>query len=227
MSKIVLTEQSSAPDTPGSGKVAIYVDTSGSLCFRRDDGTIAKIAAAGTYTLTIPASGTAALRDVANTFTQAQTFSGVLTAPGMKPASDSTTAVQIQNAAGTAILTVDTTNSRVTATSVGVSASGQMTKPAAGVVRQGMEYTSIANDGVVTVLSGDTRALVYIYYATVGVSALALVEGGTTTLIFGSTAYFSGTAGTASRINIYNSGSDVYVQNKRGAGAYCKIYVIG
>ena len=113
MSKIVMTEQSSAPDTPGSGKVAIYVDTNGNLCWRKDDGVIVKIASAGTYTLTIPATGTAALLGTAQTFSAAQTFSNVLTAPGMKPASNSTTALQLQNAGGTAVLTVDTTNQLV------------------------------------------------------------------------------------------------------------------
>ncbi len=66
--------------------------------------------ATGGFTLTVPATGTAALLGTAQTFSAAQTFSNVLTAPGIKPASDSTTALQLQNAAGTAILTVDTTS---------------------------------------------------------------------------------------------------------------------
>lgn len=40
------------------------------------------------------------------------TVAGGLVAPSMRPASDSTTALQWQNAAGTAVVTVDTTNSR-------------------------------------------------------------------------------------------------------------------
>jgi hypothetical protein len=40
------------------------------------------------------------------------TFGGLI-APWLRPASDSTTALQLRNASGTAILTVDTTNSRV------------------------------------------------------------------------------------------------------------------
>lgn len=113
MSSIVLVEQSSAPTTPATGKVAVFVDTNGDLSWKDDAGYITKIAAAGSYTLTIPASGTAALRDVANTFSAQQTFSQSPIAPGMKPASDSTTAIQLTNAAGTAIANVDTTNSRV------------------------------------------------------------------------------------------------------------------
>lgn len=113
MSKIILAEQASAPDTPGSGKVAIFVDTNGDLAWKDDAGNVIKIAAAGSYTLTIPATGTAALRDVAQTFSAAQTFSDALVAPGMKPAADSTTALQLQKNNGTAVLTVDTTNSKV------------------------------------------------------------------------------------------------------------------
>lgn len=40
-------------------------------------------------------------------------FNSTLVAPSLRPASDSTTALQLQNASGTAIVTVDTTNSRV------------------------------------------------------------------------------------------------------------------
>lgn len=113
MSSIVLVEQSSAPTTPATGKVAVFVDTNGDLSWKDDAGNVVKIAAAGSYTLTIPASGTAALRDVAQTFSAQQTFSQAPIAPGMKPAADSTTAIQLMNAAGTAVATVDTTNSRL------------------------------------------------------------------------------------------------------------------
>lgn len=41
------------------------------------------------------------------------TVAGGLVAPGMRPAADSTTAIQLMNAAGSAVLTVDTTNSKV------------------------------------------------------------------------------------------------------------------
>lgn len=44
---------------------------------------------------------------------QAQTFTSGIIGPTWKPASDSATALQLQNAAGTAIVTVDTSNSRV------------------------------------------------------------------------------------------------------------------
>ena len=118
MSKIILAEQSSAPDTPGSGKVAIFVDTNGDLAWKDDAGNVIKIASAGAYTLTIPATGTAALRDVAQTFSAQQTFDQAPIAPGMKPAADSTTALQLQKSNGTAVLTVDTTNSIVYPTKI-------------------------------------------------------------------------------------------------------------
>lgn len=44
---------------------------------------------------------------------QAQTFTNGIIGPSWKPASDSTTALQMQQADGTAVLTVDTTNKRV------------------------------------------------------------------------------------------------------------------
>lgn len=75
MSKIVLAEQASAPDTPASGNVAIYVDDNGDLSWKDDAGNVTKIAAAGAYTLTVPATGTAALLARAQTFTAAQTIS--------------------------------------------------------------------------------------------------------------------------------------------------------
>lgn len=46
------------------------------------------------------------------------TVTGGLVAPSWRPASDSTTALQLQNAAGTATVTVDTTNSRLIASTV-------------------------------------------------------------------------------------------------------------
>lgn len=44
---------------------------------------------------------------------QAQTFTNGIIGPTWKPAADSTTALQLQNAAGTSVLNVDTTNGRV------------------------------------------------------------------------------------------------------------------
>lgn len=44
---------------------------------------------------------------------QAQTFTNGIIGPTWKPATDSTTALQLQNAAGAAVVTVDTTNSRI------------------------------------------------------------------------------------------------------------------
>ena len=103
---------------------------------------------------------------------------------------------------------------------IGVAAA-QLYRPAAGVVRQKLEGVTLANDGTIVVAAGTGRALVYVYYASVGVSALVAVDGsGSATIIYGSASYFSTTAGTASRINVYASGTDVIVQNKRGADAF-------
>jgi hypothetical protein len=59
MSKLTMTEQATAPDTPGTGQVVIYPNTDGVLCTKDDAGTV-RVA---TFT------------GVANTFTAAQTFS--------------------------------------------------------------------------------------------------------------------------------------------------------
>ena len=110
---VINLAQVASPSAPATSTNNIFIDTSGNLNIQKPDGNILELAAAGTYTLTIPATGTAALKDVAQEFTAAQTFSGEITAPGMKPASNSTTALQLTNVAGTAVLTVDTTNSKV------------------------------------------------------------------------------------------------------------------
>jgi hypothetical protein len=79
----------------------------------------------GTDMLRVAAAGgleyrTAAqvLGDIGAAPTASPTFTGTVTLPTtvasvIKPASDSTTALQLANAAGTAVLTVDTTNGRV------------------------------------------------------------------------------------------------------------------
>jgi hypothetical protein len=221
MSKIVLAEQSSAPDTPGAGKVAIYVDTDGSLCWRRDDGTIAKIAAAGTYSLTIPATGTAALLGTAQTFTAAQTFSGALTAPGMKPASDSTTAVQIQNAAGTAILTVDTTNSSVLITGLKLGTSNANINSFAirTVINNDATFSLTTNlpsvDGTLIVHSSNAFGAIYTLRGTAN----------TTTEMSDPSSTYTATKDNASTTNIYYD-SGYVIQNKTGfARTYLLQYI--
>ena len=110
---VINLAQVASPSAPSASTDNIFIDTSGNLSIQKPDGNIVKLAAAGTYTLTIPATGTAALLATAQTFSAAQTFSNVLTAPGMKPASNATNALEFENAGGTPILTIDTTNSRV------------------------------------------------------------------------------------------------------------------
>ena len=76
MGKILLPE-GAAPATPASGYAALYFDSNGNLAWLDDGGTSTVIASAGAYTLTIPATGTAALLDVAGTYSATQTFSNV------------------------------------------------------------------------------------------------------------------------------------------------------
>jgi len=106
---VINLAQVASPSAPSASTDNIFIDTSGNLSVQKPDGNIVKIAAAGTYTLTIPATGTAALRDVAQTFSEAQTFSNALIAPGMQPASDGVQALRLASAGGTnPMLTIDT-----------------------------------------------------------------------------------------------------------------------
>jgi len=50
MSKIRMVEQASAPGTPGTNEALIYFDSSGNLCFKREDGSVCTIAGTGTLT---------------------------------------------------------------------------------------------------------------------------------------------------------------------------------
>ena len=207
--------------------MAIFVDTNGDLAWKDDEGNVIKIAAAGSYTLTIPATGTAALRDVAQTFSAQQTFSQAPIAPGMKPAADSVTAIQLMNAAGTAIATLDTTNSRMILAALGVGVAGNLLqRPVAGVVRQSLETTTLANDGTLAI-STTNSGFVFLCDLSDGAMALFSVAGAGGTLIAGSSSVFSGVAGTVSRINVYSTGGQITVQNKLGATKTLWAMVVG
>jgi len=92
--------QTATPSTPSASTANLFVNTSGVLCVHLPNGTVYPVA----------------MRNTAQTFSEAQTFSSVITSPGTKPASDGTAAIRLFKADGTtAVLTVDTTNSRVIA----------------------------------------------------------------------------------------------------------------
>lgn len=196
MSKIILAEQASAPDTPGTDKVAIFVDANGDLAWKDDAGNVTKIAAAGSYTLTIPATGTAALLGTAQTFSAVKTFDNALVAPGMKPAADSTTALQLQNAAGTAVLTVDTTNSTVNA------------------LRFKVNVISLANDAVQTVAG--TFGMCLVQNNSAGGQLLLFLSGSSTNTISSIGTSLSTTKDTADKVNVYIEGGALKIQNKSG-----------
>jgi hypothetical protein len=112
MAEIRLKQRS---DTPAAAaeNVVLFTDTSGNLNLRKPDGNILELAAAGNFTLTIPATGTAALLGTAQTFSAAQTFSTRPVAGGITALSDGTAAIVLTDAAGTPVITVDTTNDKV------------------------------------------------------------------------------------------------------------------
>ena len=113
MAEIRLRQRSDTPAAVASN-VVLFTDTDGNLNIRKPDGSILELAAAGNFTFTIPATGTAALLGTAQTFSAAQTFSSAITSPGIAPAADATNAVRVLKAdKTTAVLTVNTTNSKV------------------------------------------------------------------------------------------------------------------
>ena len=58
MSQLILSQLSTAPSAPSTGKVSVYVDSNGDLSLKDAAGNITTIAVAGSYTLTISSSGT-------------------------------------------------------------------------------------------------------------------------------------------------------------------------
>lgn len=58
MSQLILNQMTTAPSAPSTGKVSVYVDGNGDLAWKDAAGNVTKIAAAGSYTLTLTGSGT-------------------------------------------------------------------------------------------------------------------------------------------------------------------------
>jgi hypothetical protein len=81
MSQLIMAE-GAAPSTPSTGKATIHIDANGNLCKTDDAGNTMTLACAGDFTLTIPATGTAALLGTAQTFTAAQTLDKVIAGAG-------------------------------------------------------------------------------------------------------------------------------------------------
>jgi hypothetical protein len=208
---VINLAQVASPSAPSASTDNIFIDTSGNLSVQKPDGNIVKLAAAGTFTLTIPATGTAALLGTAQTFSEAQTFSSVITAPGMKPASNSTTALEFENAGGTAILTVDTTNSRVLADSL----------------RTGS--AAVNDDTALTLTGGGTSGIIFLsttaandwgvvkYRGRASSPHATLVAGGT--LFAVTTSDVTGTTGTDGRLTFSATTDNLKVENRTGASA--------
>lgn len=230
MSSIVLVEQSSAPTTPATGKVAVFVDTNGDLSWKDDAGNITKIAAAGSYTLTIPASGTAALRDVAQTFSAQQTFSQAPIAPGMKPAADSTTAIQLMNEAGTAVLTVDTTNSAVLVPQLQLDSSNYYVDTLASAALRFRSISLTLADSATVQLGGTAlNGILFVALTGDAYGALFYLRGGAVAAyeMLDPSGLFSATKDTASSLNIYYESSNYTIQNKRGSSKTLMLFFMG
>lgn len=107
--------------------------------------------------VTLPTSGTLATTDN-------PVFTTAITAPVIKPAADSTTAVKVQNAAGTTdVITIDTTNGRVGVGGAPVSAL-QATETSAGAMTFPITLNNSstdANTGTAFAFSPSTNAGAY------------------------------------------------------------------
>jgi hypothetical protein len=111
---------------------------------------------------------------------------------------------------------VDTTNSRIIPTAIGVGAAANLlNQVATGIIRQRIGLTALADNATIAV-SDSVMGFVFVQNSTTGVNAIVAVIGGAGTLIFGSTTYFSGTKDTASKLNVYAESGAIYVQNKTG-----------
>lgn len=213
----VLAEQGSAPDAVADSTV-VFVDASGDLCWRKDGGDVVKVVAAGAYTLTIPATGTAALLGTAQTFSAAQTFSGVVTAPGIKPSSDSTTAIQLQNAAGTAVLTVDTTSQIIYGTkflsaspSIADDEATSIAAPASGIVM--ISVVNVTTGSAIIAFRSDGS------YTTIIAQPSTNFEVGTAALANGD--------GTDGKIKVAATGGLLYISNRSGGTRAFRVTFLG
>lgn len=123
-------------------------------------------------TLAIPADGTSALREAAQTFTAIQTFS-----------------------AGAAFGVLNSL----------------LYRPSAGVLRQRLEWVTVAQNGLIVIASDTGWAIVHVFDATDGKFAMFAVEGGAGRLIHGDANYFAGSGNT--KIMVFGLNGVVYLQN--------------
>ena len=211
MAELRLRQRSDTPAAVAEN-VVLFTDTDGNLNLRKPDGNVLELAAAGTFTLTVPATGTAALLGTAQTFSAAQTFSSVITSPGTKPASDGTAAIRLFKADGTTpVLTVDTTNSRVLANSLRTN----------GAV--------LANDTALTITDGGPHGAILITTTSANDWGFVKYRGRTSsphaTLIAGGTLFnvttsdVTGTTGTSGRLTFSATADNLKIENRTGSSA--------
>lgn len=143
--------------------------------------------ATGGFTLTVPATGTAALRGADNNFSAAQTMQA----------------------------------------GIGVGVAGALlARPMQGVIRQKLENVTIADSGTLTISADATaRGLFLLYDASEGNVAVGVAQGATVTLLYGG-ASFATTADNAGTMNIYTSGNNIIVQNKRGGSRVIQVWLV-
>lgn len=108
---------------------------------------------------------------------------------------------------------------------VGV-AGALLARPMQGVIRQKLESVSIADNATLTI-SSDTaaRGFFMLYNATDGLMSVGVANGSAVTLLFGG-ASFATTADNAGTINVYTSGNNIIVQNKRGGSRQIQVWLV-
>jgi len=208
--------QTATPNVPAASTDNIFIDTSGNLSVQKPDGNIVKIAAAGTYTLTIPATGTAALLGTAQTFSAAQTFSVNPIMSGVRPPVDGLAAFRIFKADNTTpVLAVDTTNSRVLAPALS-SATADIADDAVitltGAFAVGVLLLWVSRAGGET---GQESGLIK-YRAASSPHCVALAAG---SLVNVTTSDVTGTTGTDGRITISATNGALKIENRLGGVA--------
>lgn len=233
MSKLVLVADEAAPSTPAAGQ-AIYTE-SGRLKRQSSGGTVRYLdavsgagvltlatdtaitgggtVALGGYTLTVPATGTAALLATANVYTAAQTINS--------PAAG-TVALVVNSAASP---TANIANYQVNGSTKTWIDKDAVFFPVQ--IASPLSYTLATNTGAGTATQalsvGAVRsALVLVYSSSAGVGAVFAVSDAGSTLLTGNSTYWKTakdtTSGATVAANVYLESNTVYVQNARTTG---------
>jgi len=153
------------------------------------------------------------------------TVAGGLIAPSMRPASDSTTALQWQNAAGTAVVTVDTTNSRLGIRKTPNAANLDVSTAASTLIGIQVKDSANQSEPLFRAMRVDDLPMVDIGRGVDGYGLLTIYSANTSNYVklSGNNALVISTGQTAT-FRLLPSGNDIFFQNTVTAG---NIYFTG